>query len=176
MTSIGDDAFNGCSELTSMVIGNKVKSIGPNAFKGCSGLTSVTIPDSVTSIGESAFERCSGLTSVTIPDSVTSIGANIFYNCSNIEYIEFKNRTSAQVASIRPLAEIHNEPTQIITTDTRALNTTGEWHTYDVVGRLDAAALNNTQGVIVKLAVGSNVTIIGNEAADSNLFNYATNL
>ena len=50
-----------------------VKKINEDAFRGCSGLTSVTIPNSVTSIGYGAFYGCSGLTSVTIPNSVTSI-------------------------------------------------------------------------------------------------------
>ena len=48
--------------------------IGEDAFCGYKNLTSVTIPDSVTSIGSSAFDGCTGLTSVIIPDSVTSIG------------------------------------------------------------------------------------------------------
>jgi len=51
-----------------------VTSIGGEAFEGCSGLTSVTIGNSVTSIGDGAFYECSGLTSVNIPNSVTSIG------------------------------------------------------------------------------------------------------
>ena len=55
VTSIGSYAFNRCSGLTSVTIGNSVTSIGYWAFKGCSGLTSVTIPNSVTSISKYAF-------------------------------------------------------------------------------------------------------------------------
>ena len=59
--------------------------IGNDAFFGCTGLTSIEIPNSVTSIGEEAFCNCSNLKSVTIPNSVTSVGEDAFAGCSNVE-------------------------------------------------------------------------------------------
>ena len=91
VTSIGDYAFEDCSGLTSVTIPNSVTRIGHKAFYGCSGLTSVTIPNSVTSIGESAFSGCSGLTSVTIPNSVTSIGRFAFSGCSGLTSVTIGN-------------------------------------------------------------------------------------
>ena len=82
--SIHNYAFEGCSSLTSVTIGESVTSIGKSAFEGCSSLTSVTIGKSVTSIGDFAFYECSSLTSVTIPNSVTSIGGEAFRNCSSL--------------------------------------------------------------------------------------------
>ena len=82
-TSIGDDAFRGCSGLTNITIPNSVTSIGHFSFYQCSELTNITIPNSVTSIGSYAFEDCTGLTSVTIPESVTSIWYGAFRGCKN---------------------------------------------------------------------------------------------
>ena len=81
---VGNHAFHGCHDLTSVEIPNSVTSIGEYAFSGCSSLTSVEIPNSVTSIGEYAFSDCSSLTSVTIGNSVTSIGEGAFYECSSL--------------------------------------------------------------------------------------------
>jgi len=84
VTSIGNNAFEKCTGLTSVTIPAGVTNIEMCAFQGCSGLTSVTIPASVTIIDQYAFEGCKSLTSVTIPAGVTSIGSFAFNSCSNL--------------------------------------------------------------------------------------------
>lgn len=82
VTTIGESAFAGCSDMTSVNIPSSVTSIKAGAFQSCSGLTSLTIPNSVTEIGERAFSDCSVNTSIIIPNSITAIGANAFARCS----------------------------------------------------------------------------------------------
>tara|TARA_E500000178_G_scaffold341654_1_gene385820 strand:- start:143 stop:1105 length:963 start_codon:yes stop_codon:yes gene_type:complete len=77
--------------LKEFVIPNSVTKINDNAFDGCSALTSVTIPDSVTEIGGAAFFFCSSLTSINIPDSVTTIGEYAFSNCYSLKTVTFSN-------------------------------------------------------------------------------------
>ena len=95
VTSIGEEAFYGCSSLASVTIGNSVTSIGKDAFGNCTSLTSVTIGNSVTSIGKWAFFSCSGLTSVTIPNSVTSIGTEAFEDCTGLTSVIIGNSVTS---------------------------------------------------------------------------------
>ena len=75
VTSIGADAFHGCSSLASLAIPSSVTSIGDEAFRGCSTLASLAIPSSVTSIGDYAFHGCSSLAcvAVDIPDGTARL-------------------------------------------------------------------------------------------------------
>ena len=82
VTTIGYGTFENCTELTSVIIGNSVTFIDGDVFHEC-GFTSITIPNSVTSIGSYCFVG-SNLTSITIPNSVTSIGVSAFESCKNL--------------------------------------------------------------------------------------------
>ena len=71
----------GCMNTT---IPNSVTNIGNCAFWGCSNLTSISIPNSVTSIGSEAFEDCLNLNDVyCYADNVPNTSSYAFYN-SNI--------------------------------------------------------------------------------------------
>ena len=90
VTAIGERAFYGCKNLTSVTIGGGVTTIGTYAFGG-TGITSVTIGSNVTSIGNSAFESCKNLTAITIPNSVKSIGNHAFNSCTALASVTFGN-------------------------------------------------------------------------------------
>ena len=78
VTSIGGNAFQNCSGLTSVVLPSSITSIGNHAFNNCTNLTSINIPDSVNYIGQSAFQNCKSLTSINIPSLINMIANSVF--------------------------------------------------------------------------------------------------
>lgn len=80
VTSIGDDAFRQCTNLTSVNLPNTITSIGYDAFSGCN-LFSIDIPSSVKIIRASAFSSCNNLTSINLSEGLETIEQSTFANC-----------------------------------------------------------------------------------------------
>ena len=90
VTSIGQYAFQACSNLISISIPNTVTSIEALAFESCTKLTHINFPSSLKSIGRGAFSN-SGLINVVIPDSVINIEESAFEDCFNLTDIAIPN-------------------------------------------------------------------------------------
>jgi hypothetical protein len=85
VTSIGNSAFYYCNKLATATIPAGITNIGDHAFYFCPSLTSaITLGDSLHNLGDFAFYYCSGLTSVTVGNGVTSIGNSVFANCGGL--------------------------------------------------------------------------------------------
>lgn len=70
--------------IKAVVVESGVTTIGEYAFYGCSNLSSITLPESVTTIGGYAFYDCRSLSSITIPEGVTTIGGRAFDGCRSL--------------------------------------------------------------------------------------------
>lgn len=123
VTTIGSQAFAGCSTLEDITLPEGVTEIGNEAFKDCSnlnlfkgkhatsdgrclivngelkafapdGVNSYVIPEGVTTIGLAAFWNSNELESVELPSTLTSIKGNAFGKCTNLVTVTIPNSVS----------------------------------------------------------------------------------
>lgn len=84
---IGNNAFNGCFKLKSVVISERCREIGEYAFCDCTSLETLFITDSVKEIGNHAFSGCVSLKKVRLPKGLEYIEEYLFENCKNLDCI-----------------------------------------------------------------------------------------
>ena len=85
LTFIGECAFNECNMLTKVGFGEGLVTIPPEAFSGCSSLRELRFPASLSLIDENAFEDCTGLVSIVLHGSLATVGDGAFYNCTSLK-------------------------------------------------------------------------------------------
>ena len=83
-TTIGNNAFSGCSALSGNVNCPNLTSIGVNAFKNCSNLQGITSLGLVNIIYDSAFSGCTILETAVLPSNTAMIKGNAFNGCLNL--------------------------------------------------------------------------------------------
>ena len=88
LTSVGTNAFKGCTELRALTLPQSLEEIGDEAFMGCSYLDNVIVPGSVKRIGARAFKNCTGFTGALIEYGVESLGDEAFYGDWRISEVD----------------------------------------------------------------------------------------
>ena len=85
---IGESAFHGKTNISSVKIPDTVTQIKGQAFYGCTRATLESLPAQLTEIGASAFSNCDSITSIKIPDTVTEMGRGAFSECRSLNNIK----------------------------------------------------------------------------------------
>ena len=193
-TAIADGAFEGCDEITQVVIPPNVESIGGNAFQGCSNLTQVVFQGTNTTVADNAFSGCNNISNVYFPGGLpqqdyTFGGSNPTIYVGKTPYPEtwsgypVVDMYANGILSKAILApEEAGEAGQVLTLDEDG--TTTVWKDIPVDGALDASSTNAVQNATVTAAVNglmnadaairSDITAL--QAKDAELSSSVTNL
>ena len=91
--SIG--AFQGCVNLSSVVLSSSLQKLGSSTFRGCLSLSFVDLPDTITYSGEGIFAY-SGISNFDMPVSAPLIPANMFRGCAKLKSVNLRPYVSMQ--------------------------------------------------------------------------------
>lgn len=193
-TAIADGAFEGCGEITQVVIPQNVESIGGNAFQGCSNLTQVVFQGTNTTVADNAFSGCNIISNVYFPEGLPQqdytfggsnptiyVGKNPYPETwSGYPVVDMYANGILSKAILAP--EEAGEAGQVLTLDEDG--TTAVWKDISVDGALDASSTNAVQNATVTAAVNglmnadaairSDITAL--QAKDAELSSSVTNL
>lgn len=96
--SIGNEAFSGCTNITSIILGSNIKTIGDNAFSECASLENIDLK-SVQEIGSDVFFKCTSLeSSMLMPKTLTKLGDAVF-DMSSVTEITFQTTQAPTITS-----------------------------------------------------------------------------
>ena len=85
VTDIQEEAFKDCVALQEVSLPKSLRKIGAKAFMGCTKLEKVTIGEGVAEIGSAAFKNCAALSEVHFPRNLVAIGTEAFVKCSSLD-------------------------------------------------------------------------------------------
>ena len=100
LTSIGESAFEGCTNVKTIYLPQSVTEIGAYAFCMCESLESIYIPSGVTAIKGGTFSGCSKLKGVELgyAEHLTTIGSRAFSGCYELKSIYIYSQEEVTIA------------------------------------------------------------------------------
>ncbi len=92
ISSVGDNAFVGCDELTSVQLPPTVTAVSACAFLGCTALRSVNMPKGMLTVTNAAFSACTSLQHISLPRHQESVNDMTFYCCASLTSLVLPHR------------------------------------------------------------------------------------
>lgn len=89
VTQIGENAFKGCTAITSVTLPKTLAIIEASAFAGCSALETINTPQPLSQIGDYAFDGCRSLKAFSLDASISALGKGCFRGCSSLTTVVF---------------------------------------------------------------------------------------
>lgn len=89
VTQIGENAFKGCSAITSVTLPKTLVIIEASAFAGCSALETVNTPQPLSEIRDYAFDGCRSLKAFSLDASISVLGKGCFRGCTSLKTMKF---------------------------------------------------------------------------------------
>lgn len=86
---IGTNAFEGNTNIETVVLPEGMREIWSGAFRGCKSIASVKFPSSLKDIFRQAFKGCNRLEEVILPDNMGAIRMEAFSGCSHLKSFVF---------------------------------------------------------------------------------------
>ena len=91
-TSIDSYAFQRCTAMKSIHLGDNLVSLGSRAFSNCTSVRTIDCGSGLQTIGYGAFEYCTAATEATLPAALTTIDGNVFQYCgTQLDRITFNS-------------------------------------------------------------------------------------
>lgn len=84
LATIGSQAFYDCTRLALISLPTGVTTIGTSAFNGCTNLALTSLPSGLTNISNAAFQNCTSLALTSLPSGLTSLSSQVFQGCTNL--------------------------------------------------------------------------------------------
>jgi hypothetical protein len=165
LQTVGDYAFDGCTNLSKIELPSGVTTVGDFAFRS-TRLASIDFSQctGLTSIGASAFYSCGSLTTVDLSNTnLATIGAAAFYSCGNLATVDL----SKVAPTLQSIGSINSSNTYssgvfancsklqtVNLSDCKKLETVGDYAFYYCSQFMDAVDLTNSKSALQK--IGSN--------------------
>ena len=94
VTEYVEYAFDGCHNLTSIVVGDDITLLGTRVFSNCTSITNAVIGTGITMVPNDCFYGCTYLEKITFLGDVATVGSAAFAACPRLEEISFNSVVS----------------------------------------------------------------------------------